>query len=161
VENFLAHNVPLSEKGRASGWYQAGMGFGVGCGGGAALWLSQQLHAGWVVGAVVGATMLLCAIPLLRLRAPEAIGHELREAMRALGKDLKTIAFSRTGVLGILICLSPVGAGAASNYFGPNADAWHASADLVALVTGVLSGVVTAIGAVAGGWLSDRIGRLW
>ncbi|APR77049.1 AmpG permease [Minicystis rosea] len=161
VENFLAHSVTPEEKGRASGWYQAGMGVGVGCGGGAALWLSQHLPSGWMVGAVVGAMMLGCALPLLRLQEPPAMGHGLREAMRALGRDLKTIALSRTGVLGLLICLSPVGAGAASNYFGPNADQWHASADLVALVTGVLSGVAIAIGALVGGWLSDRIGKLW
>jgi MFS family permease len=161
VESFLAHSVPPTEKGRASGWYQAGMGIGVGCGGGAALWLSQHLPSGWMVGAVVGAAMLVCALPLARLGEPPPMGHRLGEAMRALGRDLKTIALSRTGALGILICLSPVGAGAASNYFGPNADAWHASADLVALVTGVLSGVAIAIGAVAGGWLSDRTGRLW
>lgn len=161
VESFLAHSVPATEKGRASGWYQAGMGVGTGCGGGAALWLSQHLPSGWMVGAVVGGAMLLCALPLLWLREPPAMGHRLVEAMRALGRDLKTIALSRRGALGILVCLSPVGAGAASNYFGPNADAWHASAEVVALVTGVLGGVAIAMGAVAGGWLSDRTGRLW
>src|SRR5262249_36921765 len=147
-------------KGRASGWYQAGMATGSGCGGGAALWLSEQLPAGWMVGAVVGGAMLGSALPLLWLAEPPKMGHGLFAAMRALGKDLKTIALSRTGILGILICLSPVGAGAATNYFGPNADAWHTSANVVAVVTGVLGGLITAVGAVAGGWLSDRTGRL-
>jgi len=160
VESFLAHSVAPAEKGRASGFYQAGMFVGVGCGGGAALWLSQHLPSGWMVGAVVGGAMLGCALPLLRLPEPPEMGHRLGEAMRALGRDLKTIALSRTGALGILICLSPVGAGAASNYFGPNADAWHASANLVALVTGVLGGLVGAGGAVVGGWVADRTGKL-
>jgi MFS family permease len=157
VESFLAQSTSPEEKGRASGWYQAGMATGSGCGGGAALWLSTHLSAGWMVGAVVGGAMLGCALPLLWLREPPEMGHGLVEAMRALGRDLKTIALSRTGALGILICLSPVGAGAASNYFGPNADAWHASADVVALVTGVIGGLVMAAGAVAGGWLTDRV----
>jgi MFS transporter, PAT family, beta-lactamase induction signal transducer AmpG len=158
-ENFLAHGVPVEAKGRAAGGYQAGSAVGVGAGGGAALWLSQHLAAGWMVGAIVGGVMLACALPLLKLREPPPMGHGLGEAMRALGRDLKGIALSRTGVLGLVICLSPVGAGAASNYFGPNADAWHATADLVALVTGVVGGGIMALGAVAGGWLSDRIGR--
>jgi predicted MFS family arabinose efflux permease len=51
-----------------------------------------------------------------------------------------------------------VGAGAASNYFGPDADAWHAGADVVALVTGVVGGVVMAAGALGGGFLAGRIG---
>jgi len=160
-ESFLAHNVPLAEKGRASGWYQAGLAVGVGCGGGAALWLSQHVPSGWMVGAIVGACMLACGLPLLRLREPPRMGHSLGESMRALGKDLKTIALSRAGILGVIICLSPIGAGAAANYFGPNADAWGASANVVALVTGVLGGLVMAGGAVAGGRLSDRIGRLY
>ena len=152
---------PIAEKGRAAGWYQAGLAVGVGCGGGAALWLSQHLPSGWMVGAIVGGAMLVCALPLLRLREPPPMGHSLGEAMRALGRDLKTIALSRTGILGVIICLSPIGAGAASNYFGPNADGWGASANVVALVTGVIGGLVMAVGAVAGGRLSDRIGRIY
>lgn len=158
-ESFLAHGVPPAEKGRAAGWYQAGLAVGVGCGGGAALWLSQQVSAGWMVGAIVGGCMLACALPLLGLREPPTMGHTLGASMRALGQDLKAIALSRAGILGVIICLSPIGAGAASNYFGPNADAWGASANLVALVTGVLGGLVMAGGALAGGRLSDRIGR--
>lgn len=158
-ENLMAHDVPAGQKGRAAGWFQAGMTGGVGLGGGAALWLSQRVSAGWLVGAIIGGAMLACALPLLGLREPPPMGHGLGEAMRALGRDLKQIALSRTGLFGLAICLSPVGAGAAANYFGPSADAWGASADLVALVTGVAGGVVSAFGAVTGGWLSDRIGR--
>lgn len=161
VESFLGHSVPPHEKGRASGYYQAGMAVGSGCGGGAALWLSTHLPAGWMVGAAVGVSMLFCGLPLLRLPEPPEMGHKLGEAMRKLGGDLWTIATSRAGALGIFICLSPVGAGAAANYFGPNADAWHASANVVALVTGAIGGLATAAGALAGGWLSDRTGKLW
>jgi MFS family permease len=158
-ESFLAFAVPPEGKGRAAGFHQAGVAFGAGVGGGAALYLSERLPSGWMVGAIMGTLMLACGLPLLRLPEPIAMGHRVGEAMRALGRDLKSIALSRTGVLGIVICLSPVGAGAASNYFGPNADAWQASADTVALVTGVLGGVVQAGGALTGGWVADRLGR--
>jgi MFS family permease len=160
VESFMGHSVPADQKGRAGGWYQAGAALGSGCGGGAALWLLRHLSQGWMAGAVVGATMLACAFPLLYLKEPPAMGKSLVEAMRELGRDLKTIALSRTGALGLFICLSPVGAGAAQNYFGPNADAWHTNEHWVELLTGVLAGVMTAGGAVLGGRLSDRIGRM-
>src|SRR5262249_26109989 len=36
---------------------------------------------------------------------------------------------------------------------------WNTPADAVALFTGILAGVVSAIGCMAGGWLSDRMDR--
>jgi len=39
------------------------------------------------------------------------------------------------------------------------ADDWHASADTVALVTGALTGIVSAIGCLVGGYGSDRMDR--
>ena len=38
---------------------------------------------------------------------------------------------------------------------------WRASPDQVALVSGVLNGVISAIGCVIGGWVADRVGRWW
>ncbi len=38
---------------------------------------------------------------------------------------------------------------------------WQASPDTVALVTGTLAGVLSAIGWVISGWLCDRVGRYW
>jgi hypothetical protein len=159
VENFLAYCVPVSEKGTAAGWYQAGSLAGTGCGGGVALWLSERLPHGWMVGAALGAVMILSAIPLRYLREPGRAGASLGAAILHLGSDLKGIALSRAGILGVLVCLAPVGAGAAAYYFGPIADGWHAPLDTVALVTGVLTGVVSAFGAMGGGWLADVMNR--
>jgi predicted MFS family arabinose efflux permease len=162
-ESFLGHAVPDEEKGTAAGWYQAGNFVGLGVGGGAALWLSQHLPAGWMVGAIVATVMLVCAFALLGM--PEPTAHEPKEsphlvqAMRALGRDLWKLASSRRGLTGLIICLSPVGAGAVSNYFAALADGWHASAGTVELVTGVLGGVVSGVGCMAGGWLADRMSR--
>ena len=159
-ESFLGHTVPESEKGRAAGWYQAGNFIGLGVGGGAALWLSQHLGAGWRVGAAMGVVMTACALALVGLPEPGR-DHKagLGNAMRALGRDLKRLATSRTGLTGLLIGLSPVGAGAASNYWAALADNWHASAHMVELVTGAVGGVVSGVGCMAGGWLADRMNR--
>jgi hypothetical protein len=39
------------------------------------------------------------------------------------------------------------------------ADRWNTTADAVALYTGILGGIVAAVGCMAGGWLSDRMDR--
>ncbi|HEX4348110.1 MAG TPA: MFS transporter [Vicinamibacterales bacterium] len=158
-ENFLAYCVPESGKGRAAGWYQAGSLAGNGCGGGLALWLSQRLAAGWMVGAVLGGLMVVSALPLLVLDEPGRSALSFGRALKHLAADLKNIALSRAGMLGVLVCLSPVGAGAAQYYFGPIADTWHTPLDTVALVTGVLTGIVQAAGAMGAGLLADRMDR--
>jgi hypothetical protein len=148
-----------TEKGRAAGWYQAGAFVGGGAGGGAALWLSQRL-AGWQAGAVLAGAMALTTLALRWVREPP-VGPRptLREAVRSLAGDLKRIVTSSVGLTGLLICLLPIGAGAASNLFGALALTWHASAHVVELATGVLGGVASAGGAMIGGWLADRMNR--
>jgi MFS family permease len=63
------------------------------------------------------------------------------------------------GFLALFIMLLPIGVGAAQNLWSAVADDWHASADAVALVNGVLGGVISMFGCVAGGFLSDRMDR--
>src|SRR5213079_3134965 len=60
----------------------------------------------------------------------------------------------------VLVC-SPIGAGAMNNLWSAVAPDWRASADRVALVSGVLNGVISAIGCIIGGWVADRVGRWW
>ena len=62
-------------------------------------------------------------------------------------------------LLALLICFLPIGSGAASNLWAAVADDWHASANTVALATGVFSGIVSALGCLAGGYGSDRMDR--
>ena len=59
----------------------------------------------------------------------------------------------------LLICFLPIGTGAASGLWAAVADDWHATADTVALVTGVIGGLVSAVGCVVGGYLCDRMNR--
>ena len=48
-----------------------------------------------------------------------------------------------------------------NNLWSAVAGDWSANANTVALVTGVLSGVLSALGCVIGGWMADRVGRWW
>jgi MFS family permease len=63
------------------------------------------------------------------------------------------------GFLALFLCFLPVGSGAASNLWSAVAGDWRASADTVALVTGVLGGILSAAGCLIGGWICDRMDR--
>ncbi len=52
-----------------------------------------------------------------------------------------------------------LGTGAAQNLWSAVAIDWNASADTVALVTGVMGGFFSAFGCLVGGWICDRISR--
>ena len=90
--------------------------------------------------------------PLTRTR------HYGRMLMAVL-KDLWHVARTRGGILALLICFLPIGSGAAANLWASVADDWHASANTVALATGVFSGIVSALGCLAGGYGADRMDR--
>ncbi len=161
TESLMVYNTPPEAKGRASGWFQAGNLGGNGLGGGAALWLVQTLPDPWMAGAALAVVCALCAVALRFVPEPPPMlrtGHYGRMLVAVL-KDLWQVARLRAGILALLICFLPIGSGAASNLWAAVADDWHATAGTVALVTGVLSGIVSAIGCVAGGYGSDRLDR--
>jgi len=81
------------------------------------------------------------------------------ESLREVAVDVWQTAKSRVGFLALLICFLPIGSGAASGLWSAVAGDWHAGADTVALVNGVLSGVISAIACVIGGYLCDRMDR--
>jgi len=171
VESLMAATVPDGERGRAGGWSQAGNLGGQGIGGGLSLWLIQSDGLSDAAsGGVLGLLCVLCCLalfrvddarPLLKVEGQvEAVGHlGVRANLRVIGSDLWQLLRSRIGVLALLICLLPIGSGAAQNLWSPIASEWHASADVVAFVTGAMSGVISALGCLAGGWLCDRIDR--
>src|SRR6476469_4136055 len=84
-----------------------------------------------------------------------------RSRMHLLGRDLLAMVKMAIPLLTIVLVASPIGAGAMNNLWSAVADDWRASADVVALVTGVLNGIVAALGCVLAGWIIDRFGRWW
>jgi len=161
AENLMAHATSQSEKGRAGGWYQAGNLGGSGLGGGAALWIAQHSAFVWLPGAAMAVLFLLCCLALLFVSEPDQGHRKLRyaETLRDLGLDVWTTAKSRAGFLALLICFLPIGSGAASGLWAAVAGDWRAGADTVALVNGVMGGLVSALGCIIGGYLCDRMDR--
>jgi len=61
------------------------------------------------------------------------------------------MARSRAGALALLLNILPMGLGASNNLWASVARDWHASADVVALVTGALGGLISIPGSLLGG----------
>jgi PAT family beta-lactamase induction signal transducer AmpG len=96
-------------------------------------------------------------VPDVRPITGESVGHRIR----AMGRDLLDLMRTPIGLLTTIFVTSAIGSGAMNNLWSAVAPDWHTGADTVALVTGVLNGILSAIGCVAGGWITDRVGRWW
>jgi PAT family beta-lactamase induction signal transducer AmpG len=162
VESLAANGTAAVEKGRAAGWLQAGSLGGGGLGGGAALWLMQHVSLPWVTGAALGACIMLCCLPLLLVAEPPPAAihqhgaiHKLKDVLQDIWRVLRAPG----GYMALLVVFLPIGTGAASNYWSVVADEWRASVVLVALINGAAGGIASALGCLAGGYLSDRFNR--
>ncbi len=161
VAGMIAHTVRDAAQGRASGWYQAGNLGGTGIGGGLGVWLVT--HSSYTLACVIlSVIMLACGLALRWVPNVHPIqGERIGTRVRALGRDFKVLIRSRKTLFVLLLVSSPIGIGAASFLWSAIAPEWQVSADTVALVTGTLAGVLSAVGCVVGGWLCDRVGRYW
>jgi len=161
IAGMIAHTVADDKKGMASGWYQAGGLGGTGVGGGAGVWLVT--HSGTVTaGAVLAISMLVCSVALFYIPNVRPMSRSsILERWRFFWTEFVEMVKSPMAVLVMALTSSPIGAGGAAQLWSAVAPDWKAGPDTVALVTGVLSGVLSAGGCVLGGWFCDRIGRFW
>jgi MFS family permease len=161
VDRFMAFDTPEAAKGLAGGWSQAGNLGGAGLGGGAALWLAQHTGQPWLGGAVLVPASLVCALPLLGLAEPGRMraARGYLGVLVEVGRDVLTLVKTRIGLLACFIMLLPIGSGGAAQLWAAIAKDWGANADEVALVGGLLSGLVSIPGCVIGGMIADRIDR--
>ena len=161
TEGLMAYDVPIELKGRAGGFFQAGNLGGVGLGGGAGLWLAQRLPEEWMVAAVLAITCLCCCIGLFFLKEPKSTirEHHTSKTYQNLLNDVWSTLKTKMGFLALFLCFLTLGTGAASNLWSAVAKDWGAGADTVALVTGVMGGLLSAAGCLVGGWICDRMKR--
>ena len=161
VGGLMAYTVAEDEKGRAAGWFQAGNLGGTGLGGGAGIGLAAHFSF-QVSGIALGLAMVASAAAIYFVSDVRPISNDrISDRMRVLGRDLIAMFCSAIPLFTIVLVCSPVGSGAMNNLWSSVAPDWHAGPDTVALVTGVLNGVVSAVGCVIGGWAADRVGRWW
>ncbi|MBK5212826.1 MAG: MFS transporter [Flavobacteriaceae bacterium] len=159
TEGLMAYDVPLALKGRAGGFFQAGNLGGVGVGGGIGLFLAQRLSAPWMVSASLGLICLACCLALFFFKDPKITIKEeqLSKTYENLFKDVWNTIKTKSGLLALMLCFLTLGTGAAGNLWASIAKDWHVSADTVALVTGIASGLISAVGCMIGGYICDRM----
>lgn len=160
VEAIMAGSTPPDQIGRVSAWFQAGNLGGSGLGGGLGLLLLEKLPRPWMSGAIMGGLFLLCGLALRF--TPDIAPHEkpggpvaaVKQVVGALWAMLRT----RGGLLSAVLCALPIGTGAAQGILtqAKVAAVWGAGAAQVAVVQGLLAGLVTAVGCFAGGALCQR-----
>ena len=158
----MALTVPDAQRGAASGWQTAGNLAGTAVGGALIAWMIAHLAPSTTAVTLAA----ICAVAAI----PAAFVSEVPPPRRSLGRLLgdlfrevwRTIR-SRDGWTGMIICLSPVGAGALTNLFSALARDYapdDASAEhLVIVVAGLLGGFANIAGALLGGVLADRMNR--
>jgi PAT family beta-lactamase induction signal transducer AmpG len=158
----MALTVANAKRGAASGWQTAGNLAGTAVGGALIAWMISHL-ASSTTAITLAAICALSAVPAAFVReVPPPRRSAARLIGDLLGQVWRTIR-SREGWTGMVICLSPVGAGALTNLFSALARDYapsDASAEhLVIVVAGLLGGVVNMVGALLGGVLGDRMNR--
>jgi hypothetical protein len=134
---------------------------GTGLGGGLGLWIATHSAVSWASAATLALLCAACNGALLFVpdpahahRQPHIVG-----TLRNLGGEVWRLARSRVGALGLLIMLMPFGTGSAGTLWSAVAGDWGASGDLVALVTGGISGLAAGAGCLIGGYLCDAMDR--
>lgn len=178
----MATTITDDKRGRAGAWYNIGNL----CGGGISAALAVYLLGhGWepvAVGLVMAAMMIAPALAALAIDEPKREKlHSFWEAFRTVLREARGVLFSRAGATGILLCLSPVGTAALTNFFSAIATDYvrpdllaemaklspeaakalldERASEVVAFVGGPVGQVLTAVGALLGGYLCDRTNR--
>jgi len=145
----------------AAGWFQAGNLGGVGLGGGVGLWVANHFSvtiAGLVlcVGCIVSALVVQLIQDVKQYK-----GQSIVDEVKLMGKSIAIMISIPIALFVIILICFPIGSGAAANVWSSIAVDWKVDADTVALVTGVISGLISAVGCVVGGWFADKYGVWW
>ncbi len=161
----MANRIEETKKGRAAGWFQAGNLGGTGLGGGAGIWLATN-YSVYTTGIILSILMLACAIAIQLIKdvpsnnqnVPSNNQKKILQEIAQIGKDIVGMFKIPIIVFIMFLVCTPIGSGATGNVWSSIAIDWKVSTNTVALVTGVLSGLVSALGCIIGGWITDKWG---
>jgi MFS family permease len=160
IEAIMARTTPPEEAGRVGGWFQAGNLGGNGLGGGLGLFLIQKLPAPWMSGAIMGGLFMACcaALRFTPDHDQHHAGGGALDAIKSVVKDLGAMLKTKGGLASAILCVMPVGTGAAQAVLtqAKVAAFWGATDWHVELIQGLLAGLVTAAGCFAGGYVCQR-----
>ena len=157
------------ERGVANGFMFAGAYIGNAVGGSGVLFLSEYAGfqpASMLVLASLAAVTLLVAVPM-REPKTDAIHPHAGAALGVIAQQLrdyviqafKAFTGTRQAMLAVVFALLPAGALSLSLGVGTNIPVEFGMSDGQIAQLSLVGAIVSALGCVAGGWLSDRLGR--
>jgi PAT family beta-lactamase induction signal transducer AmpG len=156
----LLTTLPGYLHGRAAGWYQAGQ-LGAGAiGGGAVIWLADNVTLPVLALSIAAATMLPTLAAFLIIE-PAPVRRPIGAQISGLFHDMRAVLLARRTWIGLMFFLSPVGSAAISNLVSGVGQDYHTSSTVVLWVTGFGSGILSAIGSLIGGMAADRMNRMY
>ena len=158
VNGFIAKSIKENKKGEASGWYQAGGLAGTGLGGGAGLWLATHFSI-FISGTVLCIVSILFALVIFLIKDIQHVKETtILKEIKIMGKDIFAMIKIPVALFVMILIIMPIGCGAMANLWSAVAIDWNTGVGTVVLVTGLLTGVVSAIGCVVGGLIADKWG---
>ena len=113
----LATTIPDHQRGKAGGWYNVGNLCGGGISAAIAIYMTGNDFDPLVIGLVLAAMMIVPSFAVLVIVEPLREKQGVSAAFASTLRDVASVLFSKVGITGILLCLSPVGTAALSNYF--------------------------------------------
>ncbi|QRN95730.1 MFS transporter [Archangium violaceum] len=166
LNGLMAITTRIEDKGRAGGWQMAGNVGSTSLLGALAIWLASAFSR-QVTGVVLALLVLASGAGIFWVTEREDAARAERasvlraawERAKGIVVDLFRTAFSRDGLIMLVLCLMPVSCGALTNLFSAMAGDYQVSEHVVELVNGLGMGVTGALGSLLGGWLSDRMNR--
>lgn len=158
VDTLAMRTAPANELGSLNGWMQAGMLAGRAITAGLGLGLASRFGVDAVIAGLAGLLALSAlSMPWLLRHEPRPVRHQPRELLR----ELRILVSGRGFWFAAVFALT---AGAAFEAFGALGGPMFTDLgwprETIARVFAILSPVAMVIGALGGGMLADRLGRL-
>lgn len=168
IDALAVNTLRADERGLANGVMFGGASIGMALCGGGVLFLMPVfgLTGGfYFVAACIAAVTVFIVLPLREPRTPEAerraagLASAGREIQRFCGEAFRSFLGTRGAFAGLFFALLPAGAMSLGLALQSNLAVELGLSDNSVGTMSVASQVVAAVCMVAGGWLSDRIGR--
>ncbi len=154
----VSTTVDPNKRGRAAGFINAANLGAAALGGGMVLQLANNVsHSAAAIGIFL-VTMLPSLIALTIKEAPP-MKDPILEHLGNMRKEVWRAVKARRGWTGLVFCLSPVGTVALTNLFSGMGADYHVKGQVIELVNGYGGGFITAAGALASGFILDRVDR--
>jgi PAT family beta-lactamase induction signal transducer AmpG len=161
IGGLVSGTMPDAVRGRTGGWSQAGILAGGVLTGGLAVWLSGRWSASSsAMGIVIGALVALPGFAALWVPEKKRPTTTFRQHLVLMGREVAGMFRRRDVWLGAAFFLSPIASGALMNLFSGIAIDFHASSSEVIWAIAI-GGVMTVLGALAGGFACDRFDRMY